>query len=247
MQGMRPCPLQRLSLFASVIVLAFALVPVSCNFTVNKIPPAPLPNLPLDSKVDWNLMNTYVFRQCKDCHQGQQTPLLFGEDQMRQNIGAVWNEISAGSMPPRRGSYSALSNCEMAALKKWMDLGMPDESATQVSDLPECTAPTPPPTPINNLPLNYQTLKAKILGPRCVSCHCPDCDSNAHTILFEPLSELAGDSQNRWSSPAIKSRVIRALTRSDKHRMPPPNNSDPLSAIEIEFVTRWIDAGKPEF
>lgn len=202
--------------------------------------------LPLTATIDWNLMRTVVLHDCADCHNGRTPPLLFELPEMQQNIQRVWDMASRGAMPPQQDPYTSLSSCWVAALKKWIELGTPDTSSTKVSVLPECVSVAPNP-PIDDLPLNYQTLKSKILDPRCSKCHCPESDCQANLVLFEPYGNLENDPQTRWSSPASQSRVIRALTRADKFRMPPPGDSDPLPVDYIDFITRWIDAGRPEF
>lgn len=105
----------------------------------------------------------------------------------------------------------------------------------------------PPQKKIEDAPVNYQTLRDYILEPHCSTCHSPDSPSPANSILFAPYQTLAGATPARWESPAESSRIIRTLTRTDKFRMPPPTAGDGLSESEIDFVVKWIDAGKPEF
>jgi hypothetical protein len=201
--------------------------------------------LPLRANVDWQLISTKVLFQCKDCHSGQQKLVLSGIETFRQNINSVWEAVSKGAMPPRKPPYSRLMSCRLAALKAWIEDGAPETATRLVGDLPECRERQPRP-PILDMPLNYQTLKSEILDPVCWRCHNADSESSAKSILFDPYSELMSDPVQRWSSPAAQSKIIRSVTRNDKHRMPPPTEGDALTSDEIEFIVRWIDAGKPE-
>ena len=190
-------------------------------------------------------MHTSVLNQCVDCHSGETSPTITTLSETRQDIGEIWNQVSQGSMPPMQESYVPLTKCQLAALKKWIDLGMPETSPNTIAELPECLSDDTN-TPIEKMPLNYETLKTKILGPRCVSCHCAGTTCDANTILFEPYQSLVSDPFPKWSAPAATSRVLRSITRTDKFRMPPPTDSIPLTTMEIDFITRWINAGKPE-
>ena len=91
---------------------------------------------------------------------------------------------------------------------------------------------------------SYSTLKSAILDSKCLSCHCADVTCEANLVLFSPYQNLIDG--KLWLAPAAQSRVIRALTRTDKHRMPPPASSDALPADEIAAIAQWIDAGNPE-
>jgi hypothetical protein len=52
--------------------------------------------------------------------------------------------------------------------------------------------------------------------------------------------------ERRWQAPGVSSKVIESVTRTDGEVMPPPETKDKLNESEIQFVIKWIDAGKPE-
>ncbi len=101
------------------------------------------------------------------------------------------------------------------------------------------------------LPLNYQTVYAEILDRKCANCHGAGSSSKANGKPFAPYATMAEvnppEKPDLMSTPASKSRMYRAITRLDKHRMPPPTIAGPLTQDEIDFIAEWIDAGKPEF
>lgn len=98
--------------------------------------------------------------------------------------------------------------------------------------------------PVRDWPLNYQTLQSRILARYCTRCH--HVGGKGQAVLFEPYATLIADNHLRWEAPAATSKIIRALTRNDRHRMPPPGDGEALTQDEVDFIGRWIDAGKPE-
>ena len=223
-----------------------------CNYSILKNPAAAgggtQGDLKATATIDYALMQTSVLSTCTNCHSGRQSPSLVGQGAVQQNINAVFGKVSAGLMPPADQGYARLSACQVAALKKWMDLGTPATSTVLVSTLPECQQATvaPPvavPVPLLNQPLTYQTLLTQILQPRCLKCHNVNDLSDASAFLFFPYPEIQTDTRD-WTAPGAASRVVRMLTRTDEHRMPPPDDSEPLSAEQIQFVIQYLDAGK---
>ncbi len=110
---------------------------------------------------------------------------------------------------------------------------------------------TPPPVPpdqqsILDMPLNYETFRVKILEPRCLHCHKDGAtDPNASETFLFPYSELASHPK-LFGMGSADSRLFKMVSRTDDRRMPPPEESGPLSAAEIEFIKRWVDGGHPE-
>lgn len=105
--------------------------------------------------------------------------------------------------------------------------------------------PPPPEKPVSEWPLNYQSLQSRILAPRCSRCH--SVGGRASSVLFEPYATLIADNHKRWEAPGLKSKIVKTLTRPDKFRMPPSGEGQALSDEEVDFIVRWIEAGKPEF
>lgn len=79
---------------------------------------------------------------------------------------------------------------------------------------------------LDQLPLNYQSVKAAIFEKRCKECH--------QFVLGYETTLLKVDK--------IKERI----TREDSKIMPPPNKA-PMAEEEIAFILDWIESGAPEF
>lgn len=171
---------------------------------------------------------------------------------MQQALNTVKTEIFSNSMPPAKNGYSPLSDCRKALFDTWVQQGAPERTTVRVGDLAACRGAEGGPqddsdaTPIEQMPLNYKTLVSKVLQPKCINCHNPDSeDFDAAEILFYPYSEIVNNSR-LWAGPGKSSKIVRSLTRNDEDRMPPPQEGGPLTRQEVEFVIRWIDAGRPQ-
>lgn len=236
----------------SLCTIIFSFIFVSaCNYHVNKNGDSnanqSLDTISGDQVIGWELMRSTVLKTCLDCHSGRQTPILSSYTSMVAALGKVWGEVQTRSMPPQSSGLLPLSVCKTAVLKKWIDLAAPETSKITVASVPECPQNQGPSIPIDRLPLNYQTLKNEILLPRCIHCHNASDTTDAGAILFSPYSELRLG-ERRWSIPAAQSKVVRLLRSTDvEERMPPPESGVALDEDEIQFIERWIDAGKPEF
>ena len=195
--------------------------------------------------VSWSLIREKVLVRCLDCHNHRTSPDLVRAVQVRENLPKILLAVKRGSMPPVRQSSVPLNLCQKAILSKWAELSAPDSSEVRVADLIECNVQPPEVPELRDMPLNFETLKSRILDPRCVHCHSPTSSSKANSLPFDSYEAIANDPRGRWSAPGASSRIFRSMTRSDKFRMPPPEYSDSLSKEEIDFIVRWIDAGKP--
>lgn len=239
------------------ITICSAIFLLSCNYNIIKNPQAlggsnNSQTLPPNESANlgWDLIKNSALTTCMSCHVGHTSPELGSLGSVQQNLNKILTEVHSNSMPPAKNGYAPLSDCNKAILEVWIQQGAPPTSSTKVGDLPACKTTTGKPsednnTPLAEMPLTYQTLMTKILQPKCLKCHNPDSeDVDAAGILFFPFSEIT--KRNRlWAPPGRDSKIIKVLSRSDETRMPPPEDGAPLSAQEIEFITRWIDAGKP--
>ena len=204
------------------------------------------------STVSAELIQTSVLNTCLHCHSSNTMPDLGTIDGIRANTGLIQTEVNSNQMPPSSSGYPVLSDCQKAILQEWMTEGMPVTSDKKVMELASCqqglppSAPPPVQTPILEMPLNYQTLNSEILQPRCVHCHNSGSnDPDASQILLFPYSAITSHG-TLLGADSAHSRFVTILTRTDDERMPPPEDSAPLSADRQEFIRRWIDAGHPE-
>jgi hypothetical protein len=214
------------------------------------------PKAPIDSqaKIGYEIVQKYSLISCQDCHAGKSKIFLTSLGEIQNQKTDIQKDILEEKMPPIKNGYSLLIGCEKDLLLKWLELGAPANSDVPVSSISSCqtvvTPPTTEPTPLPPLtdsPLNYQIAFDRILRPKCVKCHNPEDESDASVILFFPYNEII-KGERRWMTPGRTSKVIISVTRKDEDIMPPPppEGGEPLTNDEIDYLIRWIDAGKPE-
>ena len=237
--------------FYCIIIFSF-LGLGSCNYHVLKtsgVSPSSDTNFDSQSTVTTILVQQSVLNVCLRCHSGTTSPNLSSADGLRANIAKIQNEVGSNQMPPSSSGYSPLGDCQKDILQEWVAEGMPDTSTHKVSDLPHCQQGTPPPattTPILEMPLNYQTFNSQILQPKCLHCHNANSgDPDASGILLYPYNALTAH-RNLLGPDSSHSKLFTLVSRTDEDRMPPPEDSAPLTTDQLEFIKRWIDAGHPE-
>lgn len=205
-------------------------------------------NTPLNSEdyISYNLVKNTSMKTCSNCHAGNQAPDLSSLSEIQNNLTLIQDETSSAGMPPRESGYAPLDACSQAVLDQWISMGAPEETGLQVKSIAACATQQIPPVeiPIENSPLTYDTLVNKFLQKKCLQCHnAGSSDPDSSTILFYPYAEVVKNPKY-WSSPSAKSKVMQEITSQD---MPPSDSGvEPASAEEIDFVKRWIEAGRPQ-
>ncbi len=116
-------------------------------------------------------------------------------------------------MPPTGTGSSALSSAEIATIRRWISLGAPEGETTQLR-------------PVSSQYLSFAYIRARVLEPRCLSCHGAGSE--------RPLSTYA--ETKPW---IVAIERLALVTRA----MPP---SDSLSADETDALAAWLQAGAPE-
>ena len=243
----------------------------SCNYSQKKSGgAAPLTEnktqLSANQKITFNLVKSISLKTCFDCHGGdKQSPDLSQAAVVQGRKDDIWHEVDSGSMPPAKKGYAALKGCEKELLRKWVDLGAPENSDVAVSEVQDCkdlitpitpttpvVPPTPPPqvVPILLMPLNYNSLHERILKAKCLNCHTPPApgapvDVDAPESFFDTYANLM-KVEKIWSAPAAQSKVYKEITDKDDGMPPPESKITSLTDDEVEFIRRWVDAGKPE-
>lgn len=76
---------------------------------------------------------------CIKCHSQRQEPFLNTVADWRENQDNVLSEIESKSMPPTDEGFAPLTDCEIALLKRWFDLGAPENSDVAFTSVEECT------------------------------------------------------------------------------------------------------------
>jgi uncharacterized membrane protein len=206
------------------------------------------------SLISASFVQTNVLSTCTDCHKpGQHNPTLASFSDIKTNMTAIRNKVLDNSMPKASGGYAPLTDCQKAILDRWVSLGAPENTEEQIGTLSACRSLVEEPViiPIALAPLTYETLKTRILQKRCLTCHRADLKPNdpeieAASFLFYPYSEIVGRPRI-WAAPAEQSKIINMVTRRDSKQMPPDDSNVPvLTDDEVDFIKRWIDAGKPQ-
>ena len=97
-------------------------------------------------------------------------------------------------------------------------------------------------------PVDFNRDIRPILFSRCVSCHGPDRAARKGSLRLDvevgsraPLP--GGIHAIVPGSPVASELLSRVLDPDPEFRMPPIEKGDPLSAGEIDLLTRWIAAG----
>src|SRR5690606_28816149 len=92
--------------------------------------------------------------------------------------------------------------------------------------------------------VDFRTQIKPILNKNCIACHSGVKRNGGFSVLFRQDALDTTESGKRAIVPGHpeKSEMIRRLTASDpEERM--PYKEDPLSAEEIDLLTRWIRQG----
>ena len=240
------------------LLAALVMLSVSCEYNVQKQSGSPTQNqqegLSADSVISYNLVANYSLQSCARCHSGSQSPTLNSITLLKTHIDDVLAEVEGGDMPP--AGNAPVTACQQAILKKWVELNMPEESTSKVFDLAACksgdTEPVTPPVvvvPIDLMPLNFETLKTQILQPKCLLCHnVKSSDSDSAEIPFETYADVVGVSGQYWTAPGNTSKAYEEVNYPEGDDGMPPLESkiDRLTDKEMDFIVRWIDAGRPE-
>ncbi len=226
-------------------ILGTIIFMTGCNYQTSKELTAPNVSLSLNTAIDFESIKTNSLSSCLKCHSGTQNPNLSTYSELKLHSALVSGEIATSSMPPAGSGYPLLENCQKDLYQKWVDLGMPETTTHTVAEVQSCRdviGNPPNVTPILLMPLNYQTLNSKILQPKCLLCHSPS--GEAKDLTFYPYNELA--KLKEWNAPAISSAVVDEIMNKEDGMPPPETKLGSLTDDEVEFVKRWIDAGKPE-
>ncbi len=203
-----------------------------------------------DSIISYELIQKTTLRSCANCHSGNKQPDIVDFTSTKANINKIINQVlKIKAMPPQSNGYAALSQCELKVFEKWVQMGTPDNSLEKVSSLTECINQKPPVPvlPIELMPLSYDTLVTHFLQKKCLTCHNPESDNwEAKEYLFYPYSEIDNNIK-WWSGPGANAKIIRKINGSSDEPMPPLDSKIPAATPqEIDFIIRWIDAGRPE-
>lgn len=229
--------------FCGIIICSLLFFLVSCKYHILKNTQPDQGVFNSTTSISSDLVQKSVLGTCIQCHNN------FAEiNNIRAGIKEIQSRISSDQMPPADRGFKPLDACLKSILQQWVSEGLPDQSQTLVSNLVGCNQGVPisqPETPILEMPITYETLRNRILEKRCLHCHNPQSeDPDAAEILLAPYEELVAH-KNLLGENSSTSQFYKIVSRTDDERMPPPVDSSPLPAEEIEFIKKWINAGHP--
>ncbi|MCU1260176.1 MAG: hypothetical protein JWO80_3061 [Bryobacterales bacterium] len=93
------------------------------------------------------------------------------------------------------------------------------------------------------MPVDFNAEIRPILSERCYACHGPDVAARASKLRLD--TEAGAKATIHPGDPA-QSELIRRVTGPEDRRMPPAwAGKPPLTAREIDLLTRWIAEGAP--
>lgn len=113
----------------------------ACDYNQRKINDAavsPPENLETDILITADFVQKFSLDTCKKCHDGSNFPQLDSVSMIRLHIAYVQDATNGNRMPPSSMGFQPLSECQKSVLKKWVDLGMPDESSVKLKEVSEC-------------------------------------------------------------------------------------------------------------
>jgi Protein of unknown function (DUF1553)/Protein of unknown function (DUF1549)/Concanavalin A-like lectin/glucanases superfamily/Planctomycete cytochrome C len=94
---------------------------------------------------------------------------------------------------------------------------------------------------VSAAPIDFNGDIRPILSERCYTCHGPDVAARKSNLRLD--TEAGAKAAIRPGDPS-QSELIRRVTAADSRRMPPAwAGKPPLSAREIDLLTRWIADG----
>lgn len=191
---------------------------------------------PVDPRtISYSVVRTQVFEpRCLSCHAtgGRANPKLESYEAVKENLNKIIMTTLVEKTMPKGGG---LSKKEMAYLIAWINAGTPEKPPGEEPDEP--------------LKPTFTSLKKKVFGVRCMTCHSGDEPSG--DVSFDSLAALKASPREPLKmedegDPDTSGLVI-TITREDSKRMPPPDNNEPaLSKLEIDAIRKWIKDGAPE-
>lgn len=139
----------------------------------------------------------------------------------------LWIAVSrpdSKRMPPPSAGMP-LSSGEVGAIRKWIEIGAPENTGDPPSEGGSGPGGEPP-QPIDGSKLLYPLLREKVFAPRCISCH-----GNAGGVSLETYTSIKAN--------LAKIAIVTLVEKS----MP---KSSPLPKAESDLLAAWIKAGGPE-
>ncbi|WP_374030119.1 hypothetical protein [Bdellovibrio bacteriovorus] len=198
--------------------------------------------------VNFETVKLTAMRTCLECHTSGSRSMDTAEEVLVQKE-SILSAVHKESMPPRSSGYKPLTACEKQILETWIEDQTHERKSTQkVGQLAACAgveAPKEKPkTDLKSLELSFANLQAEIFGPKCMACHSQE---RAKRTVLEDVNVIRekGFLKEKAEDSILYQIVVPGLY---KRFMPPQNGKygiAPLTADEVDYLKRWIDAGAP--
>ncbi|MBX9767417.1 MAG: hypothetical protein K2X47_09115 [Bdellovibrionales bacterium] len=212
----------------SLFILLFA----GCRFYYKEKAPSDSVELSKLTGVSYQIIDQEVFQpKCLSCHGISGGVNLENYSEVRKHLPAIERTALVEKTMPKN---SSLTNRQRQILTAWLRAGAPENVGAES-----------PPTPPEPLKPTFESIKAKIIDRRCVTCH--TADGRASGVPLGTLQEILKSTRDLvLPGNPDESGLLIAIERVDKKRMPPPENADALLPEEIEVIRKWIEIGAPE-
>ncbi len=207
-----------------------------------------------EQKISFEVVKAVSLNTCLKCHTGGDHSMNTPE-KVLGNQDRIIEAIDLGTMPPPASGYKAMTSCEAKILETWLEdqsNQRPEAEILKVKDLPACgglEAPKEKPaTDYKNLELSFENLTKEILAPKCLTCHSgpPPSDGKKKTNLESLPALHEQELINATAEESLLYQIVVGIDLPDGKRkqMPPAKSGIPtLSAEQLDYVKRWIDAG----
>jgi uncharacterized membrane protein len=215
--------------------VAISLLVSACNYSIDKKGAANQEGL-IDSEKArlraWDYVSESVFApRCVVCHGSAGGINVETYENVIKNLASIRQATLVEKSMPKN---SFLNEKEEAILSAWIASGAPNNNVP---------GPGPDPTPQPPvLAPEFESLKANIFVPRCISCHSVS-GSVSHIPLLTKSDFLDSPRELVIPGNADESGVVLFVERDDEKRMPPPETGSGLTAEEKRVLREWIQNG----
>lgn len=214
----------------------------SCNEKINKTK-SHIGEISLKTcgPINFESMKVVLDARCNTCHTSHLAKgvNLLTYEGLKASSAKVEDEVKSGRMP----KGFSFAKPEEDFLLSWISNGTPNEKSNLQSEQ-SCSGENKIPE-IKPLVPTYESIRDRILLPKCISCH--QSDKSADLYAFTSyrgtmfLTEIF-DLENPENS-----RIIKDVTQEGKDMMPPKKSGiERLTAEEVKVMVEWIRAGLPE-
>lgn len=220
--------MKRLLLFLLLLIAAFGCSP---SHERPQVEGFEVPQKLVESVSFNELFNNVFEPSCIGCHGSQNEVNLESADTARKALRKITNAVLIKRSMPK-APYTSLSDQQLQLIAAWVKAGGPD-APLDGSQAQERTTLEP----------TYNSIRKKILKPRCFVCHGPG--GEAHRVSLDSAQEMI-DSPLEIVIPGVPEESgLMLVTRSSARKRMPPKETEigPLTLAEIQVIETWIAAG----